>query len=81
MIEKNSEDGVREAICTLKKDVENLFSRVHGIEMGGCPKGIACEKEIKEMKEDIKMITRELYKTSAVLAGILIAAQLMIKFL
>ena len=79
--EKISENGMREAISNIKNDVNDLFDRIHDIEISGCPMGNSIQKQVTEMKDEIRILTREIYKTSALVAAIVVIAQILIKFL
>lgn len=76
-----SENGIREAIVNLKEDVAEIRDRLHCIEVGGCPMGKDLQKQITNMQSELQYISRMVMGTSAMLAVLIIAIQIVIKFI
>jgi len=85
---KDAENGIREAINNIKMDLQDLFARIHGIEIGGCPKGNSMQQQVDEMKTEIRSIQNEIrginktvYWTSGALAILIIVLQVIAKII
>jgi len=85
---KDAENGIREAINNIKMDLHDLFARIHGIEIGGCPKGNSMQQQVDEMKTEIRSIQNEIrginktvYWTSGALAILIIVLQVIAKII
>ncbi len=85
---KDAENGIREAISNIKIDLQDLFVRLHEIEIGGCPKGNSTQQQVDEMKTEIRSIQNEIrginktvYWTSGALAILIIVLQVIAKII
>lgn len=62
-------NGIKESISTLKKQVDNLFERIHYIEMYGCPSKTYYEKQVENMKEELTEIKQTLKSINKTIWG------------
>lgn len=75
------ENGIREAIMNLKKDVDDLSDRIHFVEIKGCPLGQSTKEQVTDLKRELRELKIVVYKTSGALALLFVLIQVGLKFI